>query len=279
MNSKKNSLPLRASFRGQAGSARQFKPVVAQLKTGISAQTIKHPVAPPVYRPQQVPRVLQTKRVAQCKVATGIPFRGHVIQRQLSLEDVNKVADLMFSKNQGLVGGMVFAIMGAGANKLPGYEQSDNKRIEEAYKKRQAGAAQLEKEKKEAAAVAAEAAKKAKEKADAEEANLASNFHIGKKFLSIDLIERFRESKNYRVRFINENLSNGTWGVCFEITRTGQGGAMYTSYHVHADGAHFKAEKKAGKEHALKEKDAVSVPFTNKLKDLVKNKSDWVDYN
>ena len=37
-----------------------FKPVVAQLKTSLFAQS-KSPVAPPVYRPQPVPRVLQTK--------------------------------------------------------------------------------------------------------------------------------------------------------------------------------------------------------------------------
>ena len=39
----------------------QFQPVVAQLKTGVSAPNVKRPVAPPVYRPQPLPRVLQTK--------------------------------------------------------------------------------------------------------------------------------------------------------------------------------------------------------------------------
>lgn len=34
---------------------------VAQLKTGVPAQSNKRPVAPPVYRPQPVPKVLQTK--------------------------------------------------------------------------------------------------------------------------------------------------------------------------------------------------------------------------
>lgn len=42
----------------QAGSASQFKPVVAQFKTAVR----QPPVAPPVYRPQPVPRVLQTKK-------------------------------------------------------------------------------------------------------------------------------------------------------------------------------------------------------------------------
>lgn len=40
---------------------RQFKPIVAQLKSQASAQGFKGPIAPPVYRPQPVPKVLQTK--------------------------------------------------------------------------------------------------------------------------------------------------------------------------------------------------------------------------
>ena len=42
----------------QAKSASRFKPVVAQLKTAVR----QPPVAPSVYRPQPVPRVLQTKK-------------------------------------------------------------------------------------------------------------------------------------------------------------------------------------------------------------------------
>ena len=38
-------------------------PRVAQLKTGVAAQSVKRPSAPPVYRPQPVPRVLQTKKL------------------------------------------------------------------------------------------------------------------------------------------------------------------------------------------------------------------------
>jgi len=45
----------------RAGSPHQFKPVVAQLKTPVSAQNMKRPVAPPVYCPQPTPKVLQTK--------------------------------------------------------------------------------------------------------------------------------------------------------------------------------------------------------------------------
>jgi hypothetical protein len=38
-----------------------LKPVVAQLKTAMCARNVKGPVTPPVYRPQPVPKVLQTK--------------------------------------------------------------------------------------------------------------------------------------------------------------------------------------------------------------------------
>ena len=41
----------------QVGTAPQFKPVVVQFKTAV-----RRPVAPPVYRPQPVPCVLQTKK-------------------------------------------------------------------------------------------------------------------------------------------------------------------------------------------------------------------------
>lgn len=39
----------------------KFKPVVAQLKCHVSAHGSKRPVAPPVYRPQPIPKVLQRK--------------------------------------------------------------------------------------------------------------------------------------------------------------------------------------------------------------------------
>jgi hypothetical protein len=48
-------------FNRQAGHAPQHKPVVAQLKTGVSAQSVKRPVAPPVYRPQATPKAAQPK--------------------------------------------------------------------------------------------------------------------------------------------------------------------------------------------------------------------------
>jgi hypothetical protein len=48
-------------FNRPSGHAPQHKPVVAQLKTGVSTQSVKRPAAPPPYRPQQAPKVLQTK--------------------------------------------------------------------------------------------------------------------------------------------------------------------------------------------------------------------------
>jgi hypothetical protein len=48
-------------FNRQARSVGQFKPVVAQLKTPISTQSIKRPVAPPVYHPQATPKAAQRK--------------------------------------------------------------------------------------------------------------------------------------------------------------------------------------------------------------------------
>jgi len=44
-----------------APHAPHAKPVVVQLKTGVSAQSVKQPVAPPVYRPQPAPQVMQRK--------------------------------------------------------------------------------------------------------------------------------------------------------------------------------------------------------------------------
>jgi len=61
MNSNKkptNARGIPQPFNRQVG---QFKPVVAQLKTPPSAQSIKRPVAPPVYRPQPTPKVAQRK--------------------------------------------------------------------------------------------------------------------------------------------------------------------------------------------------------------------------
>jgi hypothetical protein len=53
--------------------ATQFKPAVAQLKTGVSSQSVKSPVAPTVYRPQTLPRVLQTKKSSAQNAPPGGP--------------------------------------------------------------------------------------------------------------------------------------------------------------------------------------------------------------
>src|SRR2546426_8364908 len=59
-------------FNRQAGHAPQLKPVVAQLKTGLTAQSVKGPVAPPVYKPQPRQRVAQAKTsVARTKAAVS----------------------------------------------------------------------------------------------------------------------------------------------------------------------------------------------------------------
>lgn len=56
-------------FNRQAGHAPQHKPVVAQLKRGVSAQSVERPVAPPVYRPQAAPKAIQPK------IANAAPLR------------------------------------------------------------------------------------------------------------------------------------------------------------------------------------------------------------
>lgn len=73
MNSKKKSTPARDAFKPldrRVGSAQQFKPAVAQLKAPVSVQSSKPPVAPPVYRPQPLPRVLQAKMMVQPKTVS-----------------------------------------------------------------------------------------------------------------------------------------------------------------------------------------------------------------
>ncbi len=48
----------------------KFKPVVAQLKAGVTAQNITRSVTPPVYRPQPVAKVLQTKNASRGQQAS-----------------------------------------------------------------------------------------------------------------------------------------------------------------------------------------------------------------
>jgi|GEM_PF-6991482 len=53
---------VRQPFKRQAGTASRLKPLVVQPKTSVSMKTAKSPIAPPAYRQQPVPKVLQTKR-------------------------------------------------------------------------------------------------------------------------------------------------------------------------------------------------------------------------
>jgi len=76
MNSKKKSTPasnLIPVLNRRAETAHSFKPPAVQLKTRESAQTVKHPIAPPVYHPQATPKV------AQPKIANGAVNRGSSI--------------------------------------------------------------------------------------------------------------------------------------------------------------------------------------------------------
>jgi len=63
MNSTNKKLPagIPQPFNRQAGPPPQIRPVVAQLKTRMSAPQVSRLVAPPAYRPQPTPKVLQCK--------------------------------------------------------------------------------------------------------------------------------------------------------------------------------------------------------------------------
>lgn len=64
MNFNKKSTPpngIPQPFNRPAGTAPQLKPLVAQLKTGVSAQSGKRPVAPPVYQPKPAPKIVAPK--------------------------------------------------------------------------------------------------------------------------------------------------------------------------------------------------------------------------
>ncbi len=83
VNSNKKSTTVRAvppPVNRQTGSG-QFKPAVAQLKTGISAQSIKRPVAPPVYRPKTTPNAAQPK-MASGAVNRKLPIAPPVYRPQ-----------------------------------------------------------------------------------------------------------------------------------------------------------------------------------------------------
>lgn len=65
-------------FKQRETKVPQFKPVVAQLKTGVPTPGSNRPVAPPVYRPQPVPRVLQAKKSLLAKPPAGQTPRSPV---------------------------------------------------------------------------------------------------------------------------------------------------------------------------------------------------------
>ncbi|HVI72256.1 MAG TPA: hypothetical protein VM656_12320 [Pyrinomonadaceae bacterium] len=83
MNSNKKPRTVRVvppPFNRQAGPARQFKPVVAQLKTPVmNAPNVRPHVAPPAYRPQPTPKVLQTKSSLIPSPLTGQARRQPVV--------------------------------------------------------------------------------------------------------------------------------------------------------------------------------------------------------
>ena len=60
-------------FNRPAGHVHGMKPVVAQLKTAVPAQNINRPVAPPAYRPQPTPKVLQRKQSSSAPQSVQTP--------------------------------------------------------------------------------------------------------------------------------------------------------------------------------------------------------------
>ena len=64
-----------------AGAALPFKAPATQLKTRASAQSINHPIAPPVYRPQATPKAAQPK-MANSAVNRGSAIAPRVHQPQ-----------------------------------------------------------------------------------------------------------------------------------------------------------------------------------------------------
>ena len=65
-------------FKPATKHASQLKPAIAQLKTAGTAQSVKRPVAPPVYRPQQGPGVLQKKGSSTHSKTMGQAPRGPI---------------------------------------------------------------------------------------------------------------------------------------------------------------------------------------------------------
>ncbi|HEX7330215.1 MAG TPA: hypothetical protein VF290_01870 [Pyrinomonadaceae bacterium] len=70
MNSPNNKRPGAIRIQQSFTHQRQLKPPVAQLKKVSASPIVRHPVAPPVYRPQAKPQVMQQKTVGSHFVKT-----------------------------------------------------------------------------------------------------------------------------------------------------------------------------------------------------------------
>jgi len=70
------------SVNTSAETARPSSPAATRLKTRVAAQTINHPIAPPVYRPHATPKAAQLK-MANGAVNRGSPMAPSVHQPHL----------------------------------------------------------------------------------------------------------------------------------------------------------------------------------------------------
>lgn len=112
----------------QPGRAPQHKPVVAQLKNGVPAQSVKRPVAPPVYRPQAKPVSVQAKTAvsSQIKGRPAAPpvYRPQPVPKVLQTkENVTRQAgrrppEAAQRRNVGIVQRTLAKV--TGARKMPG---------------------------------------------------------------------------------------------------------------------------------------------------------------
>jgi len=95
-----------------AANARQFKPTVAQLKHSAPAGARRQPASPPVYRPQSLPAVLQTKRVVgaaspgaglRAVSARGVHHGGTIQRSEATLESKKESRNgvVRFNKAKG----------------------------------------------------------------------------------------------------------------------------------------------------------------------------------
>src|SRR5882724_8822923 len=87
-------------FKQRTGPAHQFKSAIAQLKTAVSAQSVKRPVAPPVYRPQATPKAAQPK-MANNAVNRKPPFAPPVYRPQQVPKVLQTKTSLVQNSNAG----------------------------------------------------------------------------------------------------------------------------------------------------------------------------------